>query len=37
MLDVVGSRSFLASRRALTPEAAVVMIGAPMSNKGSAR
>ena len=34
MLDVVGTRSFLAFRRALTPEATVVMIGAPMSNKG---
>jgi NADPH:quinone reductase-like Zn-dependent oxidoreductase len=34
MLDVAGSRSFLAFRRVLTPEATVVMVGAKMSNKG---
>jgi NADPH:quinone reductase-like Zn-dependent oxidoreductase len=34
MLDVVGSRSFLAFRRVLTPDATVVAIGAPMSSKG---
>jgi NADPH:quinone reductase-like Zn-dependent oxidoreductase len=34
MLDVVGSRSFLAFRRVLTPDARVVAIGAPMSSKG---
>jgi NADPH:quinone reductase-like Zn-dependent oxidoreductase len=34
MLDIAGSRSFHAFRRALTPNAIVVMVGAPMSNKG---
>jgi NADPH:quinone reductase-like Zn-dependent oxidoreductase len=34
MLDVAGSRSFLEFRKALTPEATVVIVGAPMSNKG---
>ncbi len=34
MLDVAGSRSFLQFRRVLTPEATVVMVGAPMSAKG---
>ena len=34
MLDVAGSRSFREFRRALTPDATVVMVGAPMSNKG---
>jgi NADPH:quinone reductase-like Zn-dependent oxidoreductase len=34
MLDIAGSRSFLEFRRALTPEATVVVVGAPMSNKG---
>jgi NADPH:quinone reductase-like Zn-dependent oxidoreductase len=34
MLDIAGSRSFLACRRVLTPEATVVAIGAPMSTKG---
>jgi NADPH:quinone reductase-like Zn-dependent oxidoreductase len=34
MLDVAGSRSFLEFRRVLTPEATVVIVGAPMSTKG---
>jgi NADPH:quinone reductase-like Zn-dependent oxidoreductase len=34
MLDVAGSRSFLAFRRVLTPKATIVAIGAPMSSKG---
>jgi NADPH:quinone reductase-like Zn-dependent oxidoreductase len=34
MLDIAGSRSFSSFRRALTPEATVVVIGAPMSAKG---
>ena len=34
MLDIAGSRSFLAFRRALTRDARVVSVGAPMSNKG---
>jgi NADPH:quinone reductase-like Zn-dependent oxidoreductase len=34
MLDVVGSRPFGAFARVLTPDAAVVVIGAPMSAKG---
>ncbi len=34
MLDIAGSRSFLAFRRALTPEATVVLIGGPMTYRG---
>jgi NADPH:quinone reductase-like Zn-dependent oxidoreductase len=34
MLDICGSRSFSEFRRALTPEARVVVIGAPLSAKG---
>jgi NADPH:quinone reductase-like Zn-dependent oxidoreductase len=34
MLDICGSRSFMEFRRALTPKATVVIVGAPMSNKG---
>src|SRR5207249_143032 len=34
MLDVAGSRSFRAFRRALTPEATVVLIGGPMTYRG---
>jgi NADPH:quinone reductase-like Zn-dependent oxidoreductase len=34
MLDVCGSRSFSEFRRVLTPEATVVVVGAPMSNRG---
>ncbi len=34
MLDIAGSRSFVEFRRALTPEATVVMVGSRMSNKG---
>jgi NADPH:quinone reductase-like Zn-dependent oxidoreductase len=34
MLDVVGSRSFLACRRVLTPEAIVVVVGGPMTYRG---
>jgi NADPH:quinone reductase-like Zn-dependent oxidoreductase len=34
MLDVAGSRSFLEFRRVLTPKAAVVAVGAPMSTRG---
>ncbi len=34
MLDIAGSRSFFAFRRALTPEATVVLIGGPMTYRG---
>jgi NADPH:quinone reductase-like Zn-dependent oxidoreductase len=34
MLDVAGSRSFSDFKRALTPAATVVIVGAPMSGKG---
>ena len=34
MLDVAGSRSFLACRRVLTPEATVVLIGGPLTYRG---
>ena len=34
MLDIAGSRSFSEFRRALTPEATVVVVGAPMSTRG---
>jgi len=34
MLDIAGSRSFLACRRVLTPEATVVLIGGPMTYRG---
>jgi NADPH:quinone reductase-like Zn-dependent oxidoreductase len=34
MLDVAGSRSFLAYRRALTPDATVVLIGGPLTYRG---
>lgn len=34
MLDIAGSRSFREFRRVLKPEATVVAVGAPMSNKG---
>ena len=34
MLDIVGSRSFLAYRRVLTPEATVVLIGGRMTYRG---
>ena len=34
MLDICGSRSFSEFRRVLTPEATVVVVGAPMSNRG---
>ncbi|MDQ3821671.1 MAG: NAD(P)-dependent alcohol dehydrogenase [Actinomycetota bacterium] len=34
MLDVAGSRRFSEYRRVLKPEATVVAVGAPMSNKG---
>jgi NADPH:quinone reductase-like Zn-dependent oxidoreductase len=34
MLDIAGSRSFLAYRRALTPEATVVLIGGPLTYRG---
>jgi NADPH:quinone reductase-like Zn-dependent oxidoreductase len=34
MLDVAGSRSFLACRRVLTPDAKVVVIGGPMTYRG---
>ena len=34
MLDIVGSRSVLACRRVLTPEATVVVIGGPMTYGG---
>jgi NADPH:quinone reductase-like Zn-dependent oxidoreductase len=34
MLDVAGSRSFLACRRVLSPEATVVLIGGPLTYRG---
>ena len=34
MLDIAGSRSFLAFRRVLTPEATVALIGGPMTYRG---
>jgi NADPH:quinone reductase-like Zn-dependent oxidoreductase len=34
MLDIAGSRSFSESRRVLTPEAVIVVVGAKMSNRG---
>ncbi len=34
MLDIAGSRPFSVCRRALTPEATVVIVGAPMKAKG---
>jgi NADPH:quinone reductase-like Zn-dependent oxidoreductase len=34
MLDIAGSRSFTACRRALTPDATVVVIGGPMTYRG---
>jgi NADPH:quinone reductase-like Zn-dependent oxidoreductase len=34
MLDIAGSRPFRQFRRVLTPEATVVVIGAPMTGKG---
>jgi NADPH:quinone reductase-like Zn-dependent oxidoreductase len=34
MLDIAGSRSFFAFRRALTPEATVVVVGGPMTYRG---
>ncbi|HEY6583615.1 MAG TPA: zinc-binding dehydrogenase, partial [Gaiellaceae bacterium] len=34
MLDVAGSRSFLACRRVLTPDARVVVIGGPLTYRG---
>ena len=34
MLDIAGSRSFLAFRRVLTPEATVVLVGGPMTYRG---
>jgi NADPH:quinone reductase-like Zn-dependent oxidoreductase len=34
MLDIVGSRSFLAYRRVLTPEATVVLVGGRMTYRG---
>jgi NADPH:quinone reductase-like Zn-dependent oxidoreductase len=34
MLDIAGTRSFLAFRRVLKPDATAVVIGAPMSAKG---
>jgi NADPH:quinone reductase-like Zn-dependent oxidoreductase len=34
MLDIAGSRSFRAFRRVLTPKATVMVVGAPMSNRG---
>jgi NADPH:quinone reductase-like Zn-dependent oxidoreductase len=34
MLDIAGSRSFLDFRKALTPEATVVLIGGPMTYRG---
>jgi NADPH:quinone reductase-like Zn-dependent oxidoreductase len=34
MLDICGSRSFSEFRRVLTPGATVVVVGAPMSNRG---
>jgi NADPH:quinone reductase-like Zn-dependent oxidoreductase len=34
MLDIAGSRSFLAYRRVLTPDATVVVIGGPLTYRG---
>jgi NADPH:quinone reductase-like Zn-dependent oxidoreductase len=34
MLDIVGSRSFLAARRVLTPDATVVLVGGRMTYRG---
>ena len=34
MLDIAGSRPFSKFRRVLTPKATVVVVGAPMSNRG---
>ena len=34
MLDIAGSRSFLASRRVLAPDATVVLIGGPITYRG---
>jgi NADPH:quinone reductase-like Zn-dependent oxidoreductase len=34
MLDIAGSRSFLAYRRVLTPRATVVLIGGPLTYRG---
>jgi NADPH:quinone reductase-like Zn-dependent oxidoreductase len=34
MLDIAGSRSFFDCRRALTPEATVVLVGGPMTYRG---
>ncbi len=34
MLDIAGSRSFFDFRRALTPEATVVLVGGPMTYRG---
>jgi NADPH:quinone reductase-like Zn-dependent oxidoreductase len=34
MLDIAGSRSFREVTRTLTPEATIVVVGAPMSSKG---
>ncbi|HET8653093.1 MAG TPA: NAD(P)-dependent alcohol dehydrogenase [Gaiellaceae bacterium] len=34
MLDIAGSRSFLACRRVLTPDATVVLVGGPITYRG---
>jgi len=34
MVDIAGSRSFLAHRRVLTPDATVVLVGGPMTYRG---
>ena len=34
MIDIAGSRSFLACRRVLTPEATLVVVGGPMTYRG---
>jgi NADPH:quinone reductase-like Zn-dependent oxidoreductase len=34
MIDIAGSRSFLACRRVLTPEATIVVVGGPMTYRG---
>jgi NADPH:quinone reductase-like Zn-dependent oxidoreductase len=34
MLDIAGSRSFLAYRRVLTTEATIVLVGGPMTYRG---
>jgi NADPH:quinone reductase-like Zn-dependent oxidoreductase len=34
MIDIAGSRSFLACRRVLTPEATVVVVGGPLTYRG---